>query len=34
MKFHFIEHIENYCSNSDEEYWDEFIIFFLETPKK
>ena len=34
-KYYFIEDIEIYCSNPDEEYYDEeCVIFFLETFKK
>ena len=34
-KYYFIEDIEIYCSNSDEEYYDEECIYlFFKTPKK
>ena len=34
-KHYFIEDMEIYCSNSDEDYYDkECINLFLETPKK
>ena len=34
-KYYFIEDVEIYCSNSDEEYYDEGCInLFLETLKK
>ena len=34
-KYYFIEDMEIYCSNSDEEYYDEECInLFLGTPKK